>query len=66
MSKRVTLSRIVTRNECDWLDRDLPQGTSLYLYKGPTYGCISKTGVAVAREPDETPFFEVPKDAISY
>ncbi len=66
MATKIVLNRTVTKEECDWLDQNLPQGTELYLYEGCTYGCISETGVAVTREPDTTPFFEVPTVAISY
>jgi len=32
----------------------------VYEYTGPTYGCITPLGLAVTKEPGQTPFFEVP------
>ena len=57
-------TRDVTRQECHWLDADVPAGTAVYRYHGPTYGCIGPTGVAVTSEPDTTPFFELPRSAL--
>ena len=38
-------------------------GEVVYAFSGCTYGCIG-AGVAVTRQPDQTPFFEVPRDAL--
>lgn len=38
-------------------------GEIVYVYPGPTYGCIG-AGIAVTREPGREPFFEVPRDAL--
>jgi hypothetical protein len=62
---KMTLRRTVTRDECPWLDEDLPQGTEVFTFHGPTYGCISPDGRAVSAVEDETPFFEVPYDALT-
>lgn len=58
------LLRAVTKKECPWLDEDLKKGMEVYIYHGVTYGCVQPTGIAVTKKPDETPFFEVPRDAI--
>lgn len=59
----VRLTRDVTTAECPWLDADLPAGDLLFIYPGYTYGAI-RDGMPLTREPGETPFFEVPRDAI--
>ena len=59
----VTVRRI-TRQECPWLDADIDEGTRVFAYWGNTYGCISDTGIAVTMKRGETPFMEVPKDAV--
>lgn len=64
--KKGVLSRNVTKQECSWLDNDLEKGKTVYAFKGYTYGCISPTGVAVSDEPDKIPFYEIPKDAITW
>ena len=57
------LLRRVTKTECHWLDEDLPAGIKVYEYRGCTYGCIG-AGIAVTLEPNKTPFFEIPRDAV--
>lgn len=64
MAKVVVLKRAVTQKEAPWLDADLPAGTLLWTYEGPTYGVVSAGGVAVSARAAETPFFEVPEDAL--
>ena len=59
-----TLTRNVTKKECDWLDRSLKKGEIVYEYTGPTYGCISGNGSAFTLTKNETPFFELPDDAV--
>lgn len=60
------LTRDVTREECDWLERDLKKGKRLYKYLGCTYGCISDKGIAMTEDKGGgEPFFEVPIDALS-
>lgn len=65
MSKILHLTRDVTISECPWLDQDLPKGTQVWTYDGHTYGCVSSKGRAVTAKAAETPFFEVPVDALS-
>jgi len=57
------LIRAVTRDECPWLDEDLPAGLDVHKFNGCTYGCIG-AGIAVSRQPNESPFFEIPRDAV--
>ena len=60
------LNRTLTQTECPWLDAELPKGTEVFTYKGHTYGAISHTGHAVSPVEGGTPFFEVPKDALTW
>ena len=48
-----------------WMDDDnvVEEGETVYAYNGYTYGCIGD-GIAVSRQPDQTPFFELPRDAV--
>ena len=64
MAKVLGLSRDVSQGECPWLDRDLPKGTQVWSYSGTTYGVVSPRGVAVTAKVAETPFFELPADAL--
>lgn len=69
LSGAVVLVRDVTKDECRWLDRDMKRGEKFRVYKGPTYGAISKAGVAVQEAAagemgDEGPFIELPADAL--
>jgi len=41
------LTRNVTKEECDWLDRDYKKGETLFAYNGCTYGCVSHDGNSV-------------------
>lgn len=36
------------------------EGDIVYEYRGHTYGVITPLGLAVTKEPGQTPFFEVP------
>ena len=61
-SAKLVLTRDVPRAECQWLDRDMKRGETVYRYNGCTYGCIAG-GVACTENPGQTPFFELPIDA---
>lgn len=61
---KVTLNRDVTTKECPWLESDLNKGQEIFTYSGYTYGCIQPYGTACSMVDGETPFFEVPTDAI--
>jgi len=66
LSGVVRLTRDVGVRECGWLDKDLRRGTRFRVYRGPTYGCISPTGIAVTfLGEDDGPFFELPRDALA-
>ena len=57
--------RTVTTKECCWLDEDVKQGTFVYKFHGPTYGCIGPNGTAVTLSPEgDNPFFEIPHNSI--
>jgi len=58
------LIRDVPKSECPWLDKDMKKGAVVYSYNGPTYGAIG-SGIACTKRPDETPFFELPGNAVS-
>lgn len=44
----------------------LPKGSVVYLYSGYCYGCIAPGGIAVSVVEDETPFFEIPEDSVTW
>jgi len=56
--------REVTTRECWWLNKDIPAGTIVYRYDGNTYGCCTESGVACCLEEGQTPFFELPMNAL--
>lgn len=59
------LTRQVTRDECEWLRQDLPEGLLVYGCRKYLYGCIGPKGTGVTLDPDgDYPFFEVPTDAL--
>lgn len=61
---RLSVTRNVTQDECNWLESTVEAGTIVYRYFGYTYGCIG-SGMAVTREEGNAPFFELPRDALS-
>jgi hypothetical protein len=63
MSKVLVTTRVVSVNECPWLDADIPAGTPVWTYEGHTYGVVTPSGIAVTAKAAETPFFELPMDA---
>ena len=65
MPKVLVLTRDVPQEECPWLDADLKAGTPVWSYNGPTYGVVQPSGIAVTAKAAESPFFEIPADAIS-
>ncbi len=56
--------RKLSRRECPWLERDCHPVEVFYLYEGPTHGCVSSFGLAVTEVYGETPFLEIPKNAL--
>jgi len=50
--------------ECPWLDKDFKKGEEVNEYTGPTYGCITDKGTACCKTFGDTPFFELPNDAL--
>jgi hypothetical protein len=63
--KKFKLRYQVDQQVQPWMGEDevVKIGEVVYLFSGCTYGCIG-AGVAVTRQPDQTPFFEVPRDAL--
>ena len=64
MVRELIVTRDITRTECHWLDNDVKAGTKVYEYCGCTYGCVTPNGTAVALNPDQTPFFELPSNSV--
>jgi hypothetical protein len=60
------LLRDITPKECHWLDRKYEKGELVYLYSGFTYKLIGTNGYAFTIEPGSLPFFELPKNAVSF
>lgn len=58
------LIRMVTPQECHWLDRTYETGEIVYKYYGHTFGCIGKKGSAFTQVFDTPPFFELPINAV--
>lgn len=56
------IDRLLTKKECPWLNLDssIKKNTIVYKYYGPTYGCITPSGIAVTLIENEGPFFEIP------
>lgn len=64
-ARAVLTTRKITKDECVWLDADIPEGELLYICTKPTYGAVSCTGTAITRSEDgDYPFFELPNDSI--
>lgn len=65
------VKRDLTQAECntEWCNGPgiaFHEGEIVYEYKGHTYGCIRWPGIAVSREPGETPFMEIPHDEVEW
>lgn len=48
--------------------RDIPKGTELTVFVGPTYGCIDRdlgAAFTFSDDPHEGPFFELPKSYVT-
>lgn len=63
--KKFKINRKVTQEECPWLEETFEIDTIVFEYCGCTYGCISPNGVPVTFAPNETPFSEIPKNALA-
>ena len=62
-NRKCVITRDVSLDECDWLSAPLKAGDIVWTFYGVTYGCIGPGGTAMSREPNTSPFFEVPNDA---
>jgi hypothetical protein len=60
---KLRVTRDVTTSECDWLQEDIPAGAIVYPNRH-NHNLISHNGWAVTKEPDGSPFFELPLDAL--
>lgn len=61
--KRLKVVRDVTREECPWLKHDIPSGTVLFEYRGPTYGIKNDDHTAVSLD-GGIPFFQLPTNSL--
>jgi len=59
------INRKVTQEECPWLEETFEIGQIVFEYFGYTYGCVSPSGIPVTFALNETPFFEIPADALT-
>jgi hypothetical protein len=59
---KLRLTRDVTPDECDWLDRTWSEGDIVLQFFGATYGCVTGSGIACSY--GDGPFFELPADAL--
>lgn len=65
MVRQFKMTRTVDKTEQPWMhDEVVSEGETVFEYGGYTYGCISEGGIAVTRTRGETPFFQVPADAV--
>lgn len=62
--KRMILVRDVSVSECPWLSNGFLVGDLVFHFTKPTYGCIGSKGIACSIVENETPFFELPADAV--
>lgn len=56
--------RDVNKEECDWLENDIPYNTVLYRYFGSTWDNVKEGCMAVVMEKESTDFFSIPMDAV--
>ena len=63
---KVKIIQNMATKDYPWLHRDLKEGEEFYVYKGSTYGCISKNGIALTEKLDINPYFEVPKEFVVF
>lgn len=63
---KVKIIKSMTIKEFPWLENDLKIDEEFFIFKGPTYGCISKKGIAVSKDLNKNPFFEVPKEFVEF
>ena len=65
MSRALEITCDITKAEQPWMDADeiVKAGEVVYEFHDYTYGYIGNN-IAVSRERGQTPFFEVPRDAV--
>jgi hypothetical protein len=62
--KRLKLVRDMTAEECPWLDNDIPAGTIVFEYRGPTYGLKEHEDLIFVSFEGGTPFFQLPLNSL--
>lgn len=60
---KLRVTRDVTTTECPWLEEDIPAGSIVYPNRH-NYNLISYNGWGVKKEPEGSPFFELPLSAL--
>ena len=66
MTRAMTVTRDVGRDECPWLNATVKAGSTVYPCRQATYGAISAAGIAVTFDPaGGYPFFELPLTAVA-
>lgn len=65
MARKFVTTKRIDKSVQPWMQDDeaIEEGIVVYAYSGCTYGCVGD-GIAVTMRPDETPFIEVPRDAV--
>jgi hypothetical protein len=59
------VTRDITTDECEWLDKTIKEGTIVNKFYGTTYGCMGPDGIAVTFDKDGgNPFFELPYNSL--
>jgi len=58
--------RTLTKEECPWLDKTLPESMAVFEFVGDTFGVITEAGIAVSLEPNSYPFYQVPFSAVGW
>lgn len=67
MAQKLVVTRDVTPDEVEWLQRTYKKGDEIWEFTGATYGCIdSSKGMACSDVEGAGPFFEFPLDALDY
>jgi hypothetical protein len=55
------VARTVSAADYPWLDGDIPAGTIVFEYHGPTYGLKEHEGLIFVSLEAGTPFFQLPR-----
>ena len=66
MERKGVINKNLTKKRYPYLSEDIKKGKVVYEYHGNTYGVISSSGIAVTDSPGKIPFYEVPRDAVTW